>query len=145
MDRVTPVGDDRLHPWQAFLFEQSPEMPGIKKPGAPSSSSNTKPCTNVFTLGLSPKPRQISTNLCLSCLTKASCQAEQAHAIQVKQANAKTTDYKPIRKSHPAFFPRSTEMPRRELAAPKSMPTSPTCCCCKRSHTVLQDLAQGGI
>lgn len=35
-------------------------------------------------------------------------------------------------------------MPRGVLAAPKPTPTSPTCCC-KHSHTVLQDLAQEGF
>lgn len=60
MDRVIPTRDNRLHPWEAFLFEQAPEMPCIKKLGAPSSSSNSTPCATVFLLDPIPNPVKLA-------------------------------------------------------------------------------------
>lgn len=91
-------------------------MSGIQKLGDPSFQQH-QATHNRFPIGSDPKPCQISTNLCLRYLIEAGCQAEQAHAIQVKQTNAKPTDYKLFGKVTPRFL-RSTEMPWGALASP---------------------------
>lgn len=97
------MGDERLYPQQKFPFEQTLEMFGTIKPGAPSSSNNTMLLAMLWTQS---QTQQISTNFLLHCSTTAQYQAEQVHIIQVKHPSAgkcQTHRSEPVARSHPVL------------------------------------------